>query len=84
MASNLLEQLAEIEVPTLPAEFDRKVHRRLNHRLLLSHLADLAVRGLPFAFLHFLQALVGLVTFSLTGQHENKPPCDPNDRAADE
>ncbi len=83
MASNLLEQLAETEVPTLPADFDRKVHRRLNHRLLLGHLADLAMHGLPFAFMHFLTALVGLVTFSLTGHYANKASRDRRDRDAD-
>ena len=70
MENHLLEQLGEVEVPPLPKDFDRQVHSRLNSRLLVAHLADLALRGLPTAVMHFAWAWVGLVRFSLTGRFE--------------
>jgi hypothetical protein len=71
MATDLLQQLAEIEVPAMPDDFDRNVHQRLNARLLGAHVAEVSLRALPFAFLHFVPALAtgakGLA-FALTGR----------------
>ncbi len=68
MPQNILEQLAELEVPSTPVDLQRGVHERLNVRLLSLHLADLALRALPYAFVCFSEALAGLVVFSVTGR----------------
>jgi hypothetical protein len=73
--ANLLEQLAELEVPPAPpsAQFDRQLHERVNRSLFVWQLVDLVVSGMPWAMLHFARALVGLITFTVTGQYEAKP-----------
>jgi hypothetical protein len=72
MASNLLDQLAELEVPPPPPQFDAQLHERVNRSLLTSQLIDLVVSATPWALLHFGRALVGLIAFTLTGRYENK------------
>jgi len=67
-----LEELALLEVPAPPAEFDRQLHRRVNQRLIAQHLADLVLRAMPWAMLHLGQALLGLVRFSLTGRFDDQ------------
>lgn len=73
--ANLLEQLAELEVPPPPpsAQFDRQLHERVNRSLFVWQLVDLVVSGLPWAMLHFSRAVVGLIAFTVTGQYESKP-----------
>ena len=68
MTNNLLEQLAEQSVPTRPPELDRRVHERINGRLLVVHLSETFLLALPYAFFHFTKALAGSVVFSLTGR----------------
>ena len=70
---NLLEQLADLEVPPPPAQFDRQLHQRVNRSLLVWQLVDLVVSAMPWAMLHFARALVGLITFTVTGRYERKP-----------
>jgi hypothetical protein len=72
MANNLLDQLANVDVPPPPppAEFDRQLHERVNRTLLVVQLIDFAVRALPWAVLHFANALRGLVSFTLTGHYQ--------------
>ncbi len=72
MASNLLEQLAEVEVPPPPDHFDKQLHARVNRTLVAAQFVDLAVSGLPWALLQFAKAFVGLIAFSLTGRYETK------------
>jgi hypothetical protein len=61
MAIDLFEQLADLEVPPAPSseEFDRQLHERVNRSLVTGQLIDLGVKGMPFALLHFVRALVG-------------------------
>ena len=66
---NLLDRLADVEVPPLPEGLPEHVHRRVNGLLLIGHLADLAVRGLPFAVAAFAQAFGAMVTYSLSGRY---------------
>ena len=70
MASDLLEQLARHEVPPPPpsATFDRDVHRRVNHTLAVLYVAEFGLRVLPYALLHFMRAVGGLIGFTITGQ----------------
>ena len=55
MASDLLERMANDDVPPPPATFDRDVHERVNHTLAALHV-------------HFLRAVGGLIGFSITGR----------------
>ncbi len=61
MPKNLLEQLSSQLPPPVPAEFDGRLRRRLNHRLLLAHLVDFVFRAVPYALLHLLRAAWSLV-----------------------
>ena len=70
--SNLLEQLADLEVPPPPAHFDAQLHERVNRSLLTWQLVDLCVSAAPHALLHLVRALVGLVAFTLSGRYETK------------
>ena len=77
---NLFEELAERDIPPLPADFGQAVHQRVNRSLVALQLLDLLWRGLPWAFLHFGRGLIGLLAFTLTG----KFPVDKNREARDE
>ena len=71
MATNLLERLAELEVPPPPVQFDTQLHERVNRSLVRAQLVDLLVRGFPWAMLHFARAVVGLIAYTLTGRYES-------------
>jgi hypothetical protein len=68
MADDFLQRLAELKVAAPPAAFDRQLHQRLNHRLLMQQLLDLLLRGMPWALAHFSQAVVQLGIFSICGR----------------
>jgi hypothetical protein len=72
MAPNLLEQLAELEIPPPPAEFDAQLHDKVNRSLLLTQLVELVAAAMPWAFLHFGRAAIGFVLFTVTGRYETK------------
>jgi len=65
---NLFEELAEQEIPPLPADFGKEVHERVNRTLVALQILDLLWRGLPLAFLHFGRAVIGLLVFTLSGK----------------
>lgn len=69
MANDLFAELAEVPVPPLPADFDSVVHRRVNRSLIAMHVLDFVVHGLPWAMLQFGKGVIGLMVFTLTGQH---------------
>ena len=69
MAADLFESFAQAPVPPPPVELDSLVHVRLNKRLLVGQLLDLALRAMPGTMLQFSQALLGLVTFTLCGKY---------------
>ena len=73
METDFLDRLAEHEVPPLPESFERQVHERVNHALVVLHVLDLAVRGLPWAMLCFGRAVIGLVMMTLSGRFESPP-----------
>ena len=75
MNHDLLERLAESEVPPLPADFDRSVHQRLNQALLVGQFVELFFRTLPYALAHFALGVLGAVIFTLSGQF---PAASPN------
>jgi hypothetical protein len=74
--SSFLDQLADVEVPVAPPDFQRQVHRRLNHWLLVVHIADMIAGAFPYAVQHYAQAVNGLIRLTLSG---NYPEADPED-----
>lgn len=70
MPRNLLEQLGQQQVPAPPPALRSEVRERMNNTLSALHLVDFAIRGVPFAVLHFAQAFGGLVAYTLTGTYE--------------
>ena len=65
MKRDVLEKLADTTVPPVPPEFDRSIHDRLNTVLVVEHLFDLALRGVPYAIGHFAEAVGALIAASL-------------------
>ncbi len=76
MTRSVLEQLSEQPVPQRPAEFRRHLHQRLNVRLVIVQVVEIAVCLLPYAFIYFLETLLGAVGFSLTGRFPEKGDSD--------
>jgi hypothetical protein len=72
MAPNLLDQLADVEVPPPPVAFDRQLHDKVNRSLLITQLVDLFISALPWAMLEFSKAFIGLGIFSVTGRYPSK------------
>ncbi|MEX2113931.1 MAG: hypothetical protein WD845_12145 [Pirellulales bacterium] len=72
MAPDLLERLAQTEVPPPPDTFDRQLHDKVNRTLLITQFVDLFLVGMPWAFLQFSRALLGFVAFTVTGRYEPK------------
>ena len=70
MATELLDQLAETEVPPAPKVLQQKVHREINQTLLIQQAAELCLRALPWVLLHFGQAVLGLVRYTWTQRYE--------------
>ena len=73
MASDLLEQLAQLEVPPPPAELNQQVHQRVNRSLLVLHLLDLGLRAMPWAMWHLSRALVAGVFRTVLGRWPDRP-----------
>ena len=72
MQRSVLEELGKQPVPQRPAEFRRHLHERINARLVVVQLVEVAVQLLPFACRHFFETLCGAVAFSLTGRYPKK------------
>ena len=73
---SFLDQLADVPVPPPPPDLDNRVHQSVNHWLLAAHLGDLAVRGFPFAVMHFARAVAGALSLTSSGRY----PADGNDQ----
>ncbi|MES1213806.1 MAG: hypothetical protein ABUL64_04390 [Singulisphaera sp.] len=70
MKFDIFEQLAEIaerDVPPVPSDFDRQVHERVNDTLFSVHLTEFLFQVIPYAILHFGQAVIGLAALTLSG-----------------
>lgn len=72
MAQSVFDQLGEQRVPERPPEFQRRVHERLNARLVVAHIVEFMAEVLPFACFHFLNSLGGAVFFSITGRYPER------------
>lgn len=66
--------LTEQPVPPAPADFGRRVHRRLNGALLVSHFVELAVSVWPAVVLALLPAVVDLLAQTLGGKRREEKP----------
>jgi hypothetical protein len=66
---DLLEQLAEHDVPPVPSEFDARLHERVNRGLLGASVAEFVLKAIPFTALHLAGAVWGLVRFTFTGRY---------------
>jgi hypothetical protein len=67
--SSFLDQLADEEVPVAPPDFQRQVHRRLNHWLLVVQIGDMVAGAFPYAVQHFVRAVGGLIQLTLSGEY---------------
>ncbi len=76
MKGDVLEQLADTVIPPVPPEFDRSVHDRLNTVLIVEHLLDLLLRGMPYAIGNFAEAVGAFMGASLsdTSRNETRRP----------
>ena len=72
MSPNLLDQLAELDVPPPPAAFDAELHDKVNRAIVTTQIADLVVSALPYSIAEFFRALVGLAIFTVTGRYDSK------------
>ncbi len=77
MKRDVLKQLADTVIPPVPPEFDRSVHDRLNTVLIVEHLFDLLLRGVPFTVAHFAEAFGDLIATSLGGARGKETPRQP-------
>ena len=66
---DLLESLAEVDVPPVPAApgFSAGVRAKLHPRLLAAHVACFALQALPWAAVQFVAVVLAAVRFSVTG-----------------
>jgi hypothetical protein len=65
------EQLAEIDIPPPPDQFDRSVHRRLNQALIVVHFVEFAFRAVPFGIKTFARVLWAFGRFTLSGRFDD-------------
>jgi len=72
---DLLESLAEVNVPPVPEapEFTAGVRRKLHPRLLAAHVAGFALQALPWAAVQFVGLVLAAVRFSVTGTWPKGP-----------
>jgi hypothetical protein len=73
MFTDLFDQLAEAEVPSPPAQLERKVHQRLNRALLAQHLWDFALGALPWLVVRVVPAMFALVMVTIFGRYPKRP-----------
>jgi hypothetical protein len=72
MTPDLIEQLAKSPVPSVPETLEPQIHQRVNDWLVLLHLGDLLLRGLPYAMWQFARAVAALIVFSVKGRFPSK------------
>jgi hypothetical protein len=68
MATDLFEQLAEQEVPPVPENLSRGVHRRLNRALVVLHLVEFTLCVLPYCVASFSRAVIGFFVQTISGR----------------
>jgi hypothetical protein len=76
MPDNLLEQLGETKVPAPPPRLQAAVRERMNTSLMTLYVVDFLLRGMPWAVMHFAQALGGAVLLTISGDYEPRATDD--------
>lgn len=66
---DLLDQLADVAVPPVPAQrtFAAGVRRKLNPRLLVVHVIEFALGATGWAVVHMATALLAALHYTVTG-----------------
>ena len=84
MATDILEQLADTEVPPAPVEqLQKGFSKRLNSRLLVQQLLDLMIRGVPYAAWHMIHGMIGVLYYTVVGRFAQPANKDTDDRKDD-
>lgn len=82
MDTDLWDDLSQLEVPPVPADFGPRLHARLNRALLWLHAGDFVLRAAPQAVGLFFAAWGGLVAYTLTGRFPKRAQDDQSDRTS--
>jgi hypothetical protein len=66
---DVLDQLADVAVPAVPAQrsFTAGVRRKLNPRLLAVHVIEFALGATAWAVVHMAAALLAAIQYTATG-----------------
>lgn len=84
MDTDLWDDLSQLEVPPVPADFNPRLHERLNRALLWLHASDFVLRAAPRALGQFFVAWLGLAAYTLTGRFPSpRSNTSHDDRPAD-
>ena len=67
--TDFLDQLADEEVPGMPGGLDVNLHHRINNLLFGQQVLEVICLAIPYVFFHYLRALAGAASFSLTGRY---------------
>ena len=70
---DFLEQLAEMPLGDVPAEFDHQLHGRLNRALLMQHIVELLTGAVPWAVLAILPRGGRVCRLHAHGQIRQRP-----------
>ncbi len=65
MATDLFDQLADLEVPPPPERFDQQLHDGVNRSLVVGQFVDLVLVAVPFAIVHFARRVAGMAIFTV-------------------
>ena len=69
--ADLLEQLAENDVPPPPQQMQQQAKQQVNRWLLVTQLFELMIRAMPLAAIHFTRAVLGALMYTATGRGES-------------
>lgn len=69
MAIDALDRLADVAVPPVPARqaFAAGVRRKINPRLLVTHVLEFAVGAMAWGLVHMAVALLAAARYTVTG-----------------
>ncbi|MGA2254497.1 MAG: hypothetical protein ABSG53_07545 [Thermoguttaceae bacterium] len=69
---DFLEQLADVEVCEPPADFNWRLHQRVNRTLLIQHVVDFLVGAIAWSAPHFFRAALGWLLLTITGKFPDR------------
>jgi len=68
MSTDLLDQLADLDVPPPPAQFDAELHTKLNRSLAMQQMFDLVFSALPLVAVELARAVIAMLTVTVSGK----------------